>query len=356
MSYSNPLVSIGVPIYNEGKHIRQTLDSLLSQNYEHLEIIISDNCSTDQTSAICREFAGKDSRIRYTRCEENLGAFKNFVSVLNNAVGKYFMWAAGHDLWHPEVTSRCVNMMEQDPDIAICYTRGVRIDEEGTIIGLASNSMDLRGMPPAERIEYLINNIVGGDIIYGLIRLDLLKSLELRMGWGQDQVFIAELALKGTIAHIPEQMFFWRQKANEDMEYRRKTVPGTLDPIKGKKMLSLSMPELWQQMGDGTIAAISRSDLAPQEKITLKEKVRQCFTRRYGVQWNEVIPSDLKSEGKNILLTTSAAPGQTPFSTTEKRPPIGVGFLISTLREAGHNVFFIDNYLSPSNFLETDYL
>jgi len=58
----------------------------------------------------------------------------------------------------------------------------------------------------------------------------------------------------------------------------------------------------------------------------------------------------------NVLLTTSAAPHQSPFSTTEKRPPIGLGFLISVLRNAGHQVFFIDNYLSPSDFLETDYL
>ncbi|MGA1874719.1 MAG: glycosyltransferase [bacterium] len=59
---------------------------------------------------------------------------------------------------------------------------------------------------------------------------------------------------------------------------------------------------------------------------------------------------------KNILLTTSAAPLQSPFSTVEKRPPLGIGFFISILRNAGHEVFFIDNYLRPSNFLETDYL
>ena len=58
----------------------------------------------------------------------------------------------------------------------------------------------------------------------------------------------------------------------------------------------------------------------------------------------------------NILLTTSAAPDMTPFSVDEKRPPIGLGFLISVLRNAGHRVFFIDNYLEPSDFLETDYL
>ena len=58
----------------------------------------------------------------------------------------------------------------------------------------------------------------------------------------------------------------------------------------------------------------------------------------------------------NVLLTTSAAPENSPFSTDEKRPPLGVGFLISVLRNAGHKVYFIDNYLRPSNFLETDYL
>ncbi|MBN1796321.1 MAG: glycosyltransferase [Sedimentisphaerales bacterium] len=58
----------------------------------------------------------------------------------------------------------------------------------------------------------------------------------------------------------------------------------------------------------------------------------------------------------NVLLVTSAAPSQAPFSTGEKRPPAGIGFLISVLRNAGQNVFFIDNYLKPNNFLETDYL
>lgn len=59
---------------------------------------------------------------------------------------------------------------------------------------------------------------------------------------------------------------------------------------------------------------------------------------------------------ERVLLTTSAAPAQSPFSTTEKRPPVGIGFLISVLRNAGHEVFFIDNYLQPNSFLETDYL
>jgi len=59
---------------------------------------------------------------------------------------------------------------------------------------------------------------------------------------------------------------------------------------------------------------------------------------------------------RRVLLVTSAAPSQTPFSTWEKKPPLGVGFLISMLRNAGHEVFFIDNYLKPSDFLAKGYL
>lgn len=58
----------------------------------------------------------------------------------------------------------------------------------------------------------------------------------------------------------------------------------------------------------------------------------------------------------NILLVTSAAPLMSPFFTNEKRPPLGIGFLISVLRDAGHQVFFIDRYLSVTNFLEDGYL
>jgi hypothetical protein len=58
----------------------------------------------------------------------------------------------------------------------------------------------------------------------------------------------------------------------------------------------------------------------------------------------------------NILMMTSAAPGYAPFSTSEKRPPLGLGFLISILKQHGHNVYFVDNYLQPSHILDTDFL
>jgi len=94
-----PLVSIGMPVYNGARYIREALDSLLGQTFTDFELIISDNASTDNTEAICREYAAKDERIRYIRQPHNLGASANFKFVLDEALGEYFMWAAHDDKW-----------------------------------------------------------------------------------------------------------------------------------------------------------------------------------------------------------------------------------------------------------------
>lgn len=101
MTDDKPLVSIGMPVYNGERYIRQALDSLLAQDYANFELIISDNVSTDGTQGICLEYAARDERIRYYRNETNLGALRNFNRVFELSSGKYFMWAAHDDVWNP---------------------------------------------------------------------------------------------------------------------------------------------------------------------------------------------------------------------------------------------------------------
>jgi len=94
-----PKVSVGMPVFNGEKFIREALDSLLAQTFTDFELIISDNASTDKTEAICRKYAIKDKRIRYVRQSKNRGGVNNFKWVLDAAVGEYFMWAACDDKW-----------------------------------------------------------------------------------------------------------------------------------------------------------------------------------------------------------------------------------------------------------------
>lgn len=93
-----PMVSIGMPVYNGENYIREALDSLLAQTFTDFELIISDNASDDKTEVICNEYAARDNRIRYIRQPQNIGATANFRFVLDQAQGKYFMWAAHDDV------------------------------------------------------------------------------------------------------------------------------------------------------------------------------------------------------------------------------------------------------------------
>ena len=92
------LVSIGYPVYNGECYIQKSMEALLNQTYKNFEIIISDNASTDGTQALCISYASMDSRIRYIRQSENIGAAKNLNFVLNEAKGRYFMWNASDDI------------------------------------------------------------------------------------------------------------------------------------------------------------------------------------------------------------------------------------------------------------------
>jgi len=104
-----PAVSIGMPVYNGEKYIREALDSLLEQTFEDFELIISDNHSTDDTPNICKQYAARDFRIKYVRQDENIGALANFKFVLANSRAKYFMWAAFDDKW----SSNWIEMLYQ---------------------------------------------------------------------------------------------------------------------------------------------------------------------------------------------------------------------------------------------------
>src|SRR4051812_44240337 len=98
MTEHTPLVSIGLPVYNGEKYIAEAIESLLSQDYTNIEIIISDNASTDNTPQICQQYQHKNPRIRYFRNDTNIGASNNFNRTFELSKGEFFMWAAYDDL------------------------------------------------------------------------------------------------------------------------------------------------------------------------------------------------------------------------------------------------------------------
>jgi glycosyltransferase involved in cell wall biosynthesis len=117
-----PLVSVGVPTFNRPQGLLRTLEYILSQTYPNLEVLVSDNASTDPlVEEIGRSFALKDPRVHYFRQASNIGAMPNFKNVLHRASGEYFMWAADDDEWSPLFVEMCISQSEHGESIGCSF-------------------------------------------------------------------------------------------------------------------------------------------------------------------------------------------------------------------------------------------
>ncbi|MBC2770600.1 glycosyltransferase family 2 protein [Pusillimonas minor] len=111
-----PLITIGMPLFNSEATVVAAIESVLRQTLTDFELVISDNCSTDGTSEICRRYADQDARIRYTRQTDNIGASPNFRYVLEQARGRYFTWAAADDVRSLDFLEVNVHFLERNSD------------------------------------------------------------------------------------------------------------------------------------------------------------------------------------------------------------------------------------------------
>jgi glycosyltransferase involved in cell wall biosynthesis len=213
---SGPKVSVGLPVYNGSRYLAQAIDSVLDQTYGNLELIISDNASTDATPEICREYAARDGRVLYHRQDRNIGAGPNHNCVARLASGKYFRWASDDDAMEPEYLARCVAMLESHPDAVLCHTRTRIIGDKGE--GFAAHLEGLDANRPSDRFAVVILRPHWCVEVLGLIRCSELGKTNLQAPYfGGDKTLMAELALLGRLLHVPEPLFINRDHPGRSM-------------------------------------------------------------------------------------------------------------------------------------------
>jgi glycosyltransferase involved in cell wall biosynthesis len=207
----SPLVTIGLPVYNSERYLRQSLDSLLAQTYRNFVLVISDNASTDTTAEICKQYAATDSRVKYFRNDVNIGNPRNFNRVFELTSTPYLKWSTADDFWKSTFLERALEIMERDPSIALCYPGAVLVDVDGGNPSDYDDVLHLVQEDPAERFLTLITRIGLAHQHLGLIRISCLRQTRL-LGThvGSDINLLAELALYGKFYELPERLFFRR--------------------------------------------------------------------------------------------------------------------------------------------------
>jgi glycosyltransferase involved in cell wall biosynthesis len=146
---SDPLVTIAIPTYNRAEgYLRQSLESALAQTYQNLEVILSDNCSTDDTGRLAAEYCRGDKRLTYLRQSQNIGPNSNFNFCLAQARGRYFLLLPDDDLIDPDFVETCVRAGRDDPRAGIVRT-GIRVvDDSGLVLWERRN--EVRHLPREE--------------------------------------------------------------------------------------------------------------------------------------------------------------------------------------------------------------
>lgn len=201
-------VAVGLPVYNGERYLEETLRSVLNQTYGDFQLIIADNASTDRTEAICRDYARQDPRIHYLRNTANLGASKNYACCFHPARAPYFRWQNADDPIEPRLIERCMAVLDAEPEVVLAYGKSKILDENGRVTSDYEDNLNLTNLNAGERFIECIRNIGLQNLMYGLIRRDILARTALLGNYlASDINLIGELSLYGQFREVPEHLF-----------------------------------------------------------------------------------------------------------------------------------------------------
>ena len=261
-----PKISIGLPVYNGEKFIRNSVDSILSQTFREFELIISDNASTDLTPKICQEYALRDKRVRYIRQNSNMGAVWNFNFVLKQSNSEYFVWAASDDIWHSEFLQKNVDILENNKDI-VCSIGDVTYSDVINYEFKSKNKTEIDSKfkyvkPAYGTYEIKVRTYLKffqASIIYGLYRREKLqKSMTMNMIFmGSDLTVILNVLKYGDLHVIDENLLHRYGKGSHSIIETMQNY--NVSPI---KIIFLELPfTIWCLKNIGLKICIKNFDL-----------------------------------------------------------------------------------------------
>ena len=275
-----PRLSIGLPVYNGEEYLAESLDALLGQTYEDFELVISDNASTDGTQDICLQYAAKDPRIRYIRLPRNIGAAPNHNYVFAECRSELFKWASHDDLYGRELLQRCVDALDERPEVVLAHVDQAVIDEKGEV-KVPYEYTIATGSPHApERFRSLLFE-PGGDDWYGVMRTEVLRRVKpLDSFHHADRTFVAEIALHGPFHQVPELLYFRRDHPTraERANPSKRSRCVNLDPRRAG--LLHPTPRLLAEYVWGFFASVRRAPLSPADRRACYRHLAAWMTSR----------------------------------------------------------------------------
>jgi glycosyltransferase involved in cell wall biosynthesis len=213
---SDPLVSICVPTRNRAASLRESMKTISGQNYERLEILISDNASEDATQETVRDLMRADDRIRYVRHERNIGLHGNHNFCFDSARGDFICIWHDHDTRDLGIVREYVSFLEQHPAVGVVCSDWDLMDDAGRQIGVRDHKV--KSVTPG--VEYIEQTIRAGRTSIGIpgamVRAEALGGSRFidgaPIGFGDFPLWF-RVAEAWDVGHVHKRLWSWRQNS-----------------------------------------------------------------------------------------------------------------------------------------------
>ncbi|MEV4176203.1 glycosyltransferase family 2 protein [Nonomuraea sp. NPDC049709] len=267
------LVSIALPVRNGAERLEGVVESVLAQDHGHLELVISDNASTDGTEELCRDLAAGDRRIVYHRHPHNVGLLNNFMHAARISKGAFVRWIGDDDRLDPACLSRAMAAFAADERIILVTTQVGYTGPDGVTRTSPYEGTGLGSDDPVERLSELLRLLNESpllmDPLYGLLRRGPATEIPRRNMLREDEVFAAKLALAGPWAHVPEVLAYRNTRVERIAGVaRRLDVP----PWQARLANTLQLREL--------LRWVAEAELTPERRRRARSAVVRMYARR----------------------------------------------------------------------------
>jgi glycosyltransferase involved in cell wall biosynthesis len=221
MSGNHPLVSVIMATYNAAEFVAESIESVLAQSYEPIELAVVDDASHDATPGIVEEYARRfPDRVRFRRAGERAGPCRRRNDALDLAGGSMIAWLDHDDLWAPDKTAKQVEVLQARPEVGLVYSGYEAFDSE------TREPVPWRDRESEAEGEVLIPLFVRGCFVASLtalFRREVLTRRNMRLretdfSFGDDYFLWLVLSLDWKVARIDEVLAYYRRHSDNESE------------------------------------------------------------------------------------------------------------------------------------------
>jgi protein O-GlcNAc transferase len=279
-----PQVTIGVPVHNESKYLRQTLASICRQTYPDIQVIVSNNGSVDNSREIIGEFADRDPRFTVYDQKVTLDAVDNVRFLLEKATTPYFMWLGGHDFISERFVELCVTELENRPGSALASGRIYWQKETDGLYLDCNEALNTFHMPPRVAVLTWLWSFFSCFQFYGVYRTAILREVGMPSFYSPDVALVACVLLRGSAVFCGDAVYYaTRNRPDESVKAQIRRYAGlglSEADLAYVECPKARMGRFFKPCRDHILAAIWMSGMPLRDRIWAIVEIKRVFKER----------------------------------------------------------------------------